>query len=87
MVPGTFDNGSVTKVARRKHVAFELTMIFSYNVNGESHGGTYAEVFMAEWEAQQILRSLENGPLYVRYNPKKPANYLLDPYRDVRPNA
>jgi hypothetical protein len=86
MVPATFENGNVTKVARRKHITFELTAVFSYNANGEIYSGEYTEDFGAEGEAQQILRSLKNGPLYVRYDPKKPSDNVLDPYRDVRPN-
>jgi hypothetical protein len=85
MLPGTFENGDVAKVAKRNHVAFALTVIFSYSVNGETHSGEYTEDFRAEWEAQQILRSLINGPLHVRYDPKKPSDNFLDPYRDVRP--
>ena len=86
MVPGTFENGNVTKVARRKHVAFELTAVFSYKVNDEIYSGQYTEDFGTDLEAQQILRSLKNGPLYVRYDPQKPSDDVLDPCRDVRPN-
>ena len=85
MVPGTFENGAVTRVRRSKHTVFELTAVFSYKVNDENYNGEYTEDFGVEPEAQQILRSLRNGPLYVRYNPKKPSGNALDPYRDVRP--
>ncbi len=85
MVPGTFENGTVTRVRRSKHTLFELTAVFSYKVNDEVYRGEYTEDFGAEREAQQILRSLKNGPLYLRYDPKKPSDSALDPYRDVRP--
>ncbi len=70
---------------RSKRTLFELTADFSYKVNNEVYSGEYTEDFRAEREAQQILRSLKNGPLYVRYDPKKPSDNALDPYRDVCP--
>lgn len=85
MVPGTFENGTVTRVRRSKHSVFELTVVFTYRVNNEIFSGAYTDDFRAQREAERMLRSLKNGPLYVRYDPKKPSYSVVDPYRDVRP--
>jgi hypothetical protein len=69
MVPGKFEKGTVQKV----------TAFFDYRVNDAVYGGEYTEDFQALPHAQQLLRSLENGPLYGRYNPTKPWDQVLDP--------
>ncbi len=88
-VPGRFNNGTVAKSARgtgdTAADVYELTAYFSYTANDEIYEGKYTEDFLYGSQAQQLLRSLKNGPLYVRYNPIEPWVSLLDPYRDVRP--
>ena len=89
MVPGILKNGTVAKSARGtgETVAdvFELTAYFSYTAKNEIYEGKYMEDFLYGSQAEQLLRSLKNGPLYVRYNPTQPWVSVLDPYRDVRP--
>jgi hypothetical protein len=89
MVPAKFEQGGVQKVVRQSgrtsYECFELSTMFSYKANEEVYDGEYLEDFQNLSEAQQLLRSLKNGPLYVRYHPTKPWEYVLDPYRDVRP--
>ena len=88
MVPGKFKNGTVAKSARGtgETVAdvFEVTAYFSYTAKDEIYEGKYTEDFLYGSQAEQLLRSLKNGPLYVRYNPTEPWVSVLDPYRDVR---
>ena len=36
-------------------------------------------------DAEKLLESFRQGPLYVRYLPSKPKVYVCDPFRDVRP--
>jgi predicted glycosyltransferase involved in capsule biosynthesis len=88
MVPGKFEKGTIQKVVRADgettYEVFELKAFFEYGVNDEVYRGEYTEDFQVLSHAQQLLRSLENGPLYVRYNPTKPWDHGLDPYRDVR---
>ena len=89
MVPGKFEKGIVAKSARGTGEAaadvFELTAYFSYTAKDEIYEGKYSEDFLYGSQAEQLLRSLKNGPLYVRYNPTQPWVSVLDPYRDVRP--
>jgi hypothetical protein len=44
------------------------------------------ERVVSEAEGQHLLRSFQNGPLYVRVHPKRPDKSVLNPYRDVRPD-
>ena len=89
MVPGKFKNGAAAKSARAsgEGVAYvlELTAYFSYKAKDEIYEGKYTEDFLYGSQAEQLLRSLKNGPLYIRYNPTQPWIVVLDPYRDVRP--
>jgi len=89
MAPAECKKGNVEKVVKSdgdtSYESFELTAIFSYKAENEIYEGEYTEDFRTLSEAQQILRSLKNGPLNVRYNPAKPWDNVLDPYRDVRP--
>ena len=59
-------------------------MNFSYSATGRRFDGHYEEGFNTFDEATHMLESLKNGPLFVRYDPRNPARYVLDPYRDVR---
>ena len=65
-------------------VAFRTEILFSYSVLGTAYPGEYSEVFGIREEAEHLLRSLKQGPLFVRYNPAAPGDYFMDPYRDVR---
>ncbi len=45
--------------------------------------GQYAEDFRSRDEGEIALMSLTQRPLYVRYNPVAPSEYLMaDPYKD-----
>jgi hypothetical protein len=87
-VSGKFEKGAVAKSARGTGEAvadvFELTACFLYKAKDEIYEGKYTEDFLYGSPAEQLLRSLKNGPLYVRYNPTEPWVSVLDPYRDVR---
>ena len=83
-----FENGS-TEVIRSERGArggsdYALDVQFSYVVCGSRHSGSYRERFRYCAEAEGVLRSLERGPLFVRYNPVDPSEYYMDPYTDVR---
>ena len=64
----------------------QVEVSFSYNVEGNQFGGHYEEVFMKLEEAQQVLKSLKDGPLFVRFDPNNPADNVMDPYADVAPH-
>ena len=89
MAPAECKKGNIAKVVKSNgetsYECFELTAFFSYKVKDEIYEGEYTEDFQVLSEAEQILRSLKNGPLYVRYDPAKPWDNVLNPYRDVRP--
>lgn len=57
---------------------------FRYRVHGETHIGTYSEVHARLELAKKMKRSFETGPLFVRYNPANPSDYVIAPYVDVR---
>ena len=65
--------------------AYRLTAFFSYRVGDQTYEGEYTEDFRSLSDARQILRSRKNGPLYVRYDPAKPWDSVLNPYRDLKP--
>jgi hypothetical protein len=44
--------------------------------------GRYTEDFHSRDEGEIALMSLTQRPLYVRYNPAVPSEYLMDPYKD-----
>jgi len=88
MVRVVVEDYSVTQHRRgglssRKHY-YLLQVHFSYSALGAEHRGVYLERFGAEDEAWHMQNSLEQGPFYVRYDPKSPDDYVVDPYRDVR---
>jgi hypothetical protein len=85
MAPATFLDGKISLVQQPKRGAnCDLTVWFSYNANGEPNDGCYQETFFNLDEAQQMLDSLKDGPLFVRFDPARPSKYFIDPYRDVR---
>ncbi len=67
-------------------VVYTLQAIYKYSVDGVPYWGEYSESYVIPTEAQQLFRSMKNGPLYVRYNPGKTDDSVLDPYRDIRPD-
>ena len=86
MIAGTFKSGSIDPVRdgyMGEGTKFRLQAEFSYGVADSTYSGEYARDFLTEDEAISLQRSLHQGPLYVRYNPASPAEYVLDPYRDV----
>jgi len=89
MAPAECKKGNIAKAVKSRggdqYECFELTAFFSYKVGDEIYEGEYTEDFGGLSEAEQIFRGLKNGPLYVRYDPTKPWDNVLDPYRDVRP--
>ena len=70
---------------QRRSTLFRLIIGFHYEVSDKTYQGSYIETFYTADEAQKILRSLLNGPTFVRYFPSNPSVHHLDPYRDVAP--
>jgi hypothetical protein len=62
---------------------WELTVEYSYTVEGQRYFGTYTSSFASESEAQDLLKSMRELPPPVRYQPGKPEVSVLDPYRDA----
>ena len=87
--PGKFERGGVADVVKSAgdvmYDAYRLTAFFSYRVGDQTYEGEYTEDFRSLSDARQILRSRKNGPLYVRYDPAKPWDSVLNPYRDLKP--
>ena len=86
MVSATFRSGTIRTLLEEgwgQSTNIRLTAELSYRVNGSQHPAEYSERFHTEQEAAKMLRSLEQGPLYVRYDPISPSRYVIDPYRDV----
>ena len=81
----TIEGNSVELVlqSRGSHRVYELSVSYSYSVNGEKHGGTYTELFDSESEAQGALKSLQELPPPARYKPSNPGKSIMDPYRDA----
>jgi hypothetical protein len=86
MIRGTFNSGSIDPIRGGEigeGTKFRLKVRFSYGVEDSTYSGEYARDFLSQDEAISLQRSLQQGPLYVRYDPASPADYVLDPYRDV----
>jgi hypothetical protein len=56
---------------------------YSYSVGTFRFVGEYSESVQSLEEGTQLLRSLEAGPLLVRYHPSCPDDSVMSPYRDV----
>jgi len=58
---------------------------FTYSAGDRTYDGWYCKLLLGyqEAEADRLLESLRNGPLYVRYKPSRPKTYVCDPFRDV----
>jgi hypothetical protein len=69
--------------SRGRSRVYQLTVGYSYSVNGETYGGAYTECFGSEAEAQGVLKSLRELPPPARYKPGDPSESVMDPYRDA----
>jgi hypothetical protein len=80
MVGAKFEAGSVSG----GDVDSRLDLIFSYMVSGKEYRGHFTETSVLRGNYEDLLKSFKQGPLYVRYNPSDPSDYLMNPYRDMR---
>ena len=88
MVAATFEPGAVEVQKDRYGMDhFSVWMDFAYQVTGETYGGRYRNSLAgySQEEANDLLQSFRQGPLYIRYRSAKPKEYVCDPFRDVRP--
>jgi hypothetical protein len=85
MIGGSFKTGSISpfRCGAGESINFRLSVEFSYRVGERMYPGTFVQEFPTEGDAASLLKSLEQGPLYIRYDPASPTEYVLDPYRDV----
>ena len=86
MISGSFKSSSIDPIRAGYMSAdtmFRLKVMFSYSVGISAYSGEYVHDFPTEDDAARLARSLHQGPLYVRCNHVSPAEYVLDPYRDV----
>jgi|GEM_PF-6341634 len=86
MIIGTFQSGSIEPFrsgSAGEFITFRLKVKFSYSVEGATYCGVYSRNFPTEDDAIGLQRSLQQGPLYVRFNPISRDDSVLDPYRDV----
>ena len=81
---GVFVDGNVICSPITQYRYPKVKIDFSYSASDCRFDGHYEEGFNTYEEAAHMLESLKNGPLFVRYDPRNPAKYVLDPYRDVR---
>jgi len=87
MAKAIFRSGAVTSKIVRGETTYEVfvtDILFTYSVLETEFQGKYVEEFQTREEAEHMLRSLKQGPLFVRYHPGAPKDYFMDPYRDVR---
>lgn len=54
----------------------------SYRVQGRQYFGKYSKEGPKS-ELAELAQSLQQGPLFARYNPTHPDEFFLDPFRDV----
>jgi hypothetical protein len=81
---GVFVDGNVVCSPSTQYRYPKIKINFSYRASDRRFDGHYEEGFNTYDEAAHMLESLKNGPFFVRYDPRNPAKYVLDPYRDVR---
>jgi hypothetical protein len=86
-VPAAFEGGSLEVRTYKGSERYYVAMTFTYQVADQTFHGEYKKSLPGyrEKEANQLLKSLQEGPLYVRYRSSKPKDYVCDPFRDVRP--
>ena len=70
--------------SRDHQMDYQLAVTYTYKAEGCPQFGDYRQTFSDELGAKQLLSSLEQGPMYIRFNPKRPWRSYLNPYRDVR---
>jgi hypothetical protein len=61
------------------NASYILEVHFTYNINNTEYVGKYSRTFWFRSEAQDLCRSLREGPLLIRYNPANPEDYFIDP--------
>jgi len=76
---------SIECCEQEEGVTWTLKLRFSYRPSPESdwYIGRYNEDFNSKADAELQLRSLQERQLYTRYNPSKPSEHFMDPYRDI----
>jgi len=82
MVPAKFEAANVG--GQGNESGGRLDLVFSYTVADHEYRGYFTETSLLRGDYHDLIRSFEQGPLYVRYNPVDPSDYFLDPYRDLR---
>lgn len=82
-----YDDGRVQVWHGQYANNYSVFVKFSYQAAGKTYRGWYWKLLSGYGDAgaEKLLRSLREGPLYVRYHPSKPKVYVCDPFRDVRP--
>ena len=75
----------IVEIKRDKGASsFRVEVQLRYRVHGEAQYGAYSEVHARMELAKKMKRSFEEGPLFVRYDPANPQDYVVAPYVDVR---
>jgi hypothetical protein len=62
---------------------WELTVEYSYMIEGQRYSGEYTCSFASQFEAEELLKSLRELPPPARYQPGRPEISVLEPYRDA----
>jgi hypothetical protein len=86
LTTASFQYGGISESAagyQGVSTSYRLDVWFLYLVADKEYKGCYVENFRNRAEAERTLRSLNQGPLCVRYNPVKASDYFMDPYRDL----
>jgi hypothetical protein len=86
MIEGIFRSGAVSPFRAGyagEATNFRLNGEFSYRVGNSVHPGEYFHKFGTEEDGLALLRSLQQGPFYIRYDHVSPSEYIVDPYHDV----
>lgn len=63
-----------------------LECTFTYKVKGRRYLGKYSREGYKS-ELAELAESLQNGPLFTRYDPLRPDKFFLDPFQDVTEKA
>lgn len=82
-VKTTIESGGVVSMNVQRTTVYRVSVGYAYSVNGITYGGTYKEFCETEQEANDLVRSLQELPPAARYNPRRPAISVVDPYRDA----
>lgn len=84
MAPASVESNMILPVRDNPRSGYLLQVNYRYEAAGQTHHGSYQSRFVWREDAEKLVESLQNGPLFVRYNPDEPSDYFLDPYQDVR---